>query len=109
MPIGPLDLPDGHRLVNVADEPSAWRPADVMCSTSWPEFMLHDPVADRCWGHLRDVWPRFQLVLLDSGGAIAAAAQAAPLLEMDLAADRGVYYDANVWTVHDLRAERTGG
>jgi len=48
-------------------------------------------------------------VLLDSGGAIAAAAQAAPLLEMDLAADRGVYYDANVWTVHDLRAERTGG
>jgi hypothetical protein len=25
-------------------------------------------------------------------------------VEIDLAADRGVYYDANVWTIHDLAA-----
>ena len=73
------DLPPGHRLVSVAAEPPLWRPADEMCSSSWPEFMLHDPIAHRCWGHLRDDWPRFQLVLVDAAGGIAAAAQAAPL------------------------------
>lgn len=72
-------LPAGHRLTRVADEPQLWRPADVMCSSVWPEFMLHDPVADRNWGRLRDDWPGFQLVMLDGAGGVAAAAQAAPL------------------------------
>jgi GNAT superfamily N-acetyltransferase len=79
MTIARIELPAGHRLVNVAEAPETWRPADEMCSAAWPEFMLHDPVADRCWGHLHDDWPRFQLVLLDEVGGVAAAAQAAPL------------------------------
>jgi hypothetical protein len=72
-------VPPGHRLATVKDEPQLWRPADVMCTSVWPEFMLHDPVADRCWSHLRDDWPEFQLVLVDGAGEVAAAAQAAPL------------------------------
>lgn len=79
MTIAGIELPAGYRLVNVADEPVVWRPADQMCTASWPEFMLHDPVTDRCWDHLYDDWPRFQLVLLDDRGGVAAAAQAAPL------------------------------
>jgi GNAT superfamily N-acetyltransferase len=74
-----ISLPRGHRLVRIADEPELWRPADEMCSAAWPEFMLHDPVADRCWGRLHDDWPAFQLVLVDEAGAVAAASQAAPL------------------------------
>jgi GNAT superfamily N-acetyltransferase len=74
-----IALPAGHRLTRVADEPQLWRPADLMCSSVWPEFMLHDPVANRNWGRLRDDWPAFQLVMLDGAGAVAAAAQAAPL------------------------------
>jgi GNAT superfamily N-acetyltransferase len=74
-----IDLPAGHRLVSVAEEPALWRPADDMCGSVWPEFMLHDPAADRNWAALRDEWPEFQLVLLDSANGIAAAAQAAPL------------------------------
>jgi GNAT superfamily N-acetyltransferase len=74
-----MALPAGHRLTRVADEPQLWRPADLMCSSVWPEFMLHDPVANRNWGRLRDDWPAFQLVMLDGAGAVAAAAQAAPL------------------------------
>jgi hypothetical protein len=72
-------LPAGHRLVSVADEPALWRPADLMCSNSWPELMLQDPVAHRCWSRLHDDWPEYQLVLVDGAGEIAAAAQAAPL------------------------------
>jgi GNAT superfamily N-acetyltransferase len=79
---GPSGVPSGMRLVRVVDEPEWWRPADAMCTAAWPEFMLHDPVANRCWGHLREDWPEFQLVLLDESAAepkVAAAAQAAPL------------------------------
>lgn len=72
-------LPAGHRLFRVSDEPALWPPADRMCSAAWAGLMRHDPVALRCWGHLRDDWPQFQLVLVDAAGEIAAASQAAPL------------------------------
>jgi GNAT superfamily N-acetyltransferase len=77
-----IELPAGHRLIRVADEPEWWRPADTMCTAAWPEFMLHDPTADRCWHRLRDDWPQFQLVLVDENHGspvVAAASQAAPL------------------------------
>ena len=74
-----IQLPPGHRLVRVSDEPALWQPADLMCSASWPELMKQDPVAHRCWSRLRDDWPEFQLVLVDGAGAVAAASQAAPL------------------------------
>lgn len=61
------------------EEPALWRPANVMSSSLWPEFMLHDAVADRCWGRLIGDWPSFQLVLVGEHGQIAGAAQAAPL------------------------------
>jgi GNAT superfamily N-acetyltransferase len=79
MSLRSIVVPAGHRLVRVADEPGLWRPANDMCSASWPEFMQHDPVADRCWSRLRDDWPMFQLVLVDDAGRVAAASQAAPL------------------------------
>jgi GNAT superfamily N-acetyltransferase len=79
MKAGSFPLPPGHRLARVSDEPELWRPANLMCSAAWPEFMLHDPVTDRCWGRLRDDWPEFQLVLVDEAGAVVAASQAVPL------------------------------
>ncbi|MGA3031177.1 MAG: GNAT family N-acetyltransferase [Candidatus Limnocylindrales bacterium] len=80
MSLDSIVVPPRHRLVRIADEPALWRPADLMCSASWPELMLHDPLADRYWSRLRDDWPRFQLVLVDDAGEVAAASQAAPLL-----------------------------
>jgi GNAT superfamily N-acetyltransferase len=79
MGLDSIAVPPGHRLVRVSEEPALWRPADAMCSAAWPEFMLHDPVAHRCWGRLRDNWPEFQLVLVDAAGDVAAASQAAPI------------------------------
>ena len=74
-----IAVPAGHRLVRIADQPELWAPANTMCGAAWPEFMLHDPVADRCWPHLRDDWPSLQLVLVDGEDEIVAAAQAVPL------------------------------
>jgi GNAT superfamily N-acetyltransferase len=74
-----IALPSGFRLARVLDEPGLWEPAESLCSSVWPELMLHDPVADRCWTHLSRDWPAFQLVLVDAEGGVAAVAQAGPL------------------------------
>ena len=74
-----IPVPPGHRLVRIADEPELWEPANAMCGAASPEFMQHDPVARRCWSHLKDDWPSFQLVLVDGQNEIVAASQAAPL------------------------------
>ena len=78
-PLEPPATPTGLRLVTIAEEPTLWRPMNVMCSAVWPEFMLHDHVPDRHWHRLRENWPAFQLALADESGKVVAASQAAPL------------------------------
>jgi len=72
-------LPEGHRLVSLAEEPGLRRPMDEQCTSAWPEFMLHDPVVDRLWDRLDDDFPAFQLAMLDAGGTIVASGNSAPL------------------------------
>jgi GNAT superfamily N-acetyltransferase len=106
-------VPAGHRLVTVSDEPALWRPADDMCSSVWPEFMRHDPAADRNWPGLRDHWPEFQLVLLDSANGIAAVAQAAPLWwngdDDGLPEGWDAQFDRSTADLHSGRAPNTLG
>lgn len=46
----------------------------------WPEFMLHDPIANRCWDGLFENFPSYQFALLDSGTSeIAGIANSVPL------------------------------
>ena len=52
--ITPSDLPDYH---NQANE---------IAGASWPEFMLHDPVADEYWHELFDRFADYQFALLDT-------------------------------------------
>lgn len=44
-------------------------------SAAWPEFMLHDPVADRLWDNLVNLFPDYQFALrdLETGRAVAQA------------------------------------
>ena len=72
-------MPAGHRLTTIAAEPDLWRPLDVLCSSVWPELMLHDPVARAHWDLLRTDWPGYQIALLDSTGRVVAGANAAPV------------------------------
>ncbi|MCX6079970.1 MAG: GNAT family N-acetyltransferase [Chloroflexi bacterium] len=44
-----------------------------LASASWPEFMLHDPVADDLWDNLFTYFPEYQFALLDTRTGRAAA------------------------------------
>lgn len=72
-------LPAGHQLATLAERPDLEPGVEHFGSSVWPDFMLQDPVADRCWPHLAADWPDCQLALLDSAGAMAAVARSAPL------------------------------
>ena len=40
--------------------------ADIIAEESWPEFMLHDPVAGEYWHELFDRFEEYQFALLDT-------------------------------------------
>ena len=40
--------------------------AGEIAEASWPEFMLHDPVADEHWHELFDRFEEYQFALLDT-------------------------------------------
>jgi GNAT superfamily N-acetyltransferase len=52
-------------------------------------------------------WERWTGMLFPGTGSYLHPFAAAPI-EIDRGADLGVYYDPNVWVVHDLRAATTG-
>ena len=71
--------PAGHRLVTLDERPDLAAAMDTHNGAAWPEFMLHDPVADRLWAHLPTTFAGYQVGLLGPDGSIAAALNAAPL------------------------------
>lgn len=51
-----------------------------LAETCWPEFMLHDPVADKYWGDLFERFSDYQYGLLDTvTGKAAALGNSVPL------------------------------
>jgi GNAT superfamily N-acetyltransferase len=100
-------LPDGHRLFTLADRADLAREVERFGSSVWPELMLHDPVADRCWTHMRTDWPEYQLALLDAGGTMAAVARSAPLSWDGTLGDLPRGWDAQFSrSVEDLASDR---
>ena len=57
----------------------------------WPEFMLHDPVAGRCWDFLYERFPAFQHFLVDeeTGEPVADLNSLPVRVDIDALADRG--------------------
>ena len=72
-------LPAGHALSTLAERRDLVTAVEHFGSSVWPEFMLHDPVADRCWPYMSDEFPEYQLALLDAEGSVVAVARSAPL------------------------------
>lgn len=67
--ITPNDLPDYRSL------------AGDIAEASWPEFMLHDPVADEYWHELFDRFLDYQFAMLDTEtNRMAAMANSLPFL-----------------------------
>lgn len=54
------------RLISPNDLPDYRDRAGDLAEASWPEFMLHDPVADENWHELFDRFREYQFALLDS-------------------------------------------
>jgi len=70
---------DDLRLVTLAERRDLEDDLDLHNGGSWPEYMLHDPVAAALWQHLHDEFAGWQLMLLDAADRIVAAANSAPL------------------------------
>jgi len=74
-----LALPAGHKLVSLADAPDLREAHGDLNVSVWPEFMLHDPVANGLWDHLFSDFAGFQLCLFDAAGELVAGLNSAPL------------------------------
>jgi hypothetical protein len=74
-----LELPAGHRLLSIAERPDLRAPLGAFNVEVWPEFMLHDEVANGLWDHLFDDFAAFQCALFDGDGVLVAGLNSAPL------------------------------
>ncbi len=74
-----LELRPGHRLVSMADRPDLRGPLGDLNVSVWPEFMLHDPVADELWDSLFTAFAPYQACLFDDTGDLVAGLNSAPL------------------------------
>jgi GNAT superfamily N-acetyltransferase len=76
-----IALPDGHRLVSLAEDPSLRLPMGDHNVAVWPTFMVEggDAASATNWYRLFEQWPEFQMCLLDPYGRVAAAHNSAPL------------------------------
>lgn len=65
--------------VTLAQRPDLIDPVCEVNESGWPEFMFHDPVADRLFHYLYDVFLDFQVALLDDSGSVIAAGNSIPV------------------------------
>ena len=70
-----------YKIIAPNDLPDYRRQAGDIAEASWPEFMLHDPVADEYWHELFDRFLDYQFALLDTEtNRMAAMANSLPFL-----------------------------
>jgi hypothetical protein len=74
-----FELPEGLRVVSLAERPDLEDAIDRHNGAVWPEFMLHDPVAGRLWQFLHGSFAAWQRLILDPDDRIVAALNSAPL------------------------------
>ena len=67
------------QIISPSDLPDYRARAGAIAEASWPEFMLHDPVADEHWHELFDRFTDYQFALLDTEtNCMAAMANSLP-------------------------------
>ena len=70
-----------YKTITPNDLPDYRRQAGDIAEASWPEFMLHDPVADEYWHELFDRFLDYQFAMLDTEtNRMAAMANSLPFL-----------------------------
>lgn len=61
-----------------SQRPELVEQANALNPSVWPEFMLNDPVANRLWHRLEEVFPDYQFVLCDADDRVIAAGNTIP-------------------------------
>jgi GNAT superfamily N-acetyltransferase len=70
---------DRYQIISPNDLPDYRQRAGEITDASWPEFMLHDPIANENWHELFDLFIDYQFALLDTDtGRMAAMANSLP-------------------------------
>ncbi len=68
-------------VVTLEERPDLINAVDELATKTgaWPEFMLHDPVADKFFWRLYDTFPAYQIALLDEHGTMVGQGNAIPV------------------------------
>ena len=74
-----LTIPAGYALFSCDERPDLDAAIDELIAATWPAFMNEDEVANRHFGRAYSDWPRFQTMLVDDAGGLAALGNAMPL------------------------------
>ena len=70
---------DRYQIISPNDLPDYRQRAGEITDASWPEFMLHDPIANENWHELFDRFEEYQFALLDTeNNRMAAMANSLP-------------------------------
>jgi GNAT superfamily N-acetyltransferase len=68
-----------YKIISPNDLPDYRHQAGLIAEASWPEFMLHDPIAEEHWHDLFDRFNDYQFALLDTkNDRMAAMANSLP-------------------------------
>ncbi len=59
-------MSESWNIVTFAERPDLAEHASETTRSAWPEFMFHDPVANRYWERLERCFPEYQFLILDS-------------------------------------------
>ncbi len=73
-----IALPSGLHLATLAKRPDLIPQAQSLMQTSWPEFMLHDPVGIRHFDNLYTLFPDYQLALSDESDHLIGLGNSIP-------------------------------
>ena len=67
-----------YKIVSLEDRYDLFERQDKICEEVWPEFMLHDPVANTYWMQFIEAFKEYQLLIMD-GREILAVINTVPM------------------------------
>ncbi|WP_232696614.1 GNAT family N-acetyltransferase [Brevibacillus daliensis] len=67
-----------YKIFTLAKRPELARHFDTLHTIGWPEFMLHDEVADTYFHQLEELFPQFQFCLVNEEGDVIAGCNSIP-------------------------------
>ncbi len=69
-----FESPEGFEIATAADRDGLLEAVDAEVTGVWPEFMLHDTVANQHWARLYSEFPEYQLnCLIEARNEISGA------------------------------------